>query len=157
MCRWIAQLVSSSMTQTLGCWTGCSAGFLISVMRFSDQEVEGLVVAGFEPLGEAFGEALAASHDHGGALHVRVDGKVVADLWGGSAAAERPWQSDTPSVIFSCTKGLISILAGELVREGLLDLDAPVSAYWPEFARHGKGTMPVRWLFTHRAGLPAVR
>jgi CubicO group peptidase (beta-lactamase class C family) len=126
-------------------------------MRFSDQEVEGLVVAGFEPLGEAFGEALAASHGHGGALHVRVDGKVVADLWGGSAAAERPWQSDTPSVIFSCTKGLISILAGELVREGRLDFDAPVSAYWPEFDRHGKGAMPVRWLFTHRAGLPAVR
>jgi CubicO group peptidase (beta-lactamase class C family) len=126
-------------------------------MRFSDQEVEGDVVPGFEPLGEAFGNALAASHGHGGALHVRVDGKVVADLWGGKATADRPWQSDTPSVIFSCTKGLISILAGELVREGRLDLDAPVSAYWPEFDRHGKGAMPVRWLFTHRAGLPAVR
>jgi CubicO group peptidase (beta-lactamase class C family) len=126
-------------------------------MRFSDQEVQGVVVAGFEPLGEAFGKVLAESHGHGGALHVRVDGKVVADLWGGRAAADRPWQSDTPSVIFSCTKGLISILAGELVREGRLDLEAPVSAYWPEFDRHGKGSMPVRWLFTHRAGLPAVR
>jgi CubicO group peptidase (beta-lactamase class C family) len=126
-------------------------------MRFSDQQVEGGVAAGFEPLGEAFGKVLAASHSHGGALHVRVDGQVVVDLWGGKAASDRPWQSDTPSVIFSCTKGLISILAGELVREGRLDLDAPVSACWPEFDRHGKGSMPVRWLFTHRAGLPAVR
>jgi CubicO group peptidase (beta-lactamase class C family) len=145
------------MTQGLASGQGYSAGFLISVVHFSDQEVEGVVVAEFEPLGEAFGKVLAASHGHGGALHVRVDGKVVADLWGGNATAERSWQSDTPSVIFSCTKGLISILAGELVREGRLDLDAPVSAYWPEFDRHGKGAMPVRWLFTHRAGLPAVR
>jgi CubicO group peptidase (beta-lactamase class C family) len=118
--------------------------------------VKGTVAPGFEPLAEAFGRTLAASHDHGGALHVRLDGEVIADLWGGNGGAE-PWQSDTPSVIFSCTKGLVSILAGELVREGRLDLDAPVSTYWPEFAPHGKGSMPVRWLFSHRAGLPAVR
>jgi CubicO group peptidase (beta-lactamase class C family) len=126
-------------------------------MGFAEQDVKGVVASGFELLGEAFEGALAMSHGHGGALHVRVDGKVVAHLWGGSASADQPWQDDTPSVIFSCTKGLVSILAGELVREGRLDLDAPVSAYWPEFDRHGKGSMPVRWLFTHRAGLPAVR
>ena len=133
------------------------AGFLISVMRFAEQDVKGAVAPGFELLGEAFAGALATSHRHGGALHVRVDGEVVANLWGGNASADQPWQHDTPSVIFSCTKGLVSVLAGELVREGRLDLDAPVSAYWPEFAAHGKGSMPVRWLFTHRAGLPAVR
>jgi CubicO group peptidase (beta-lactamase class C family) len=128
-------------------------------MGFTDHEVEGTVAPGFEPLGEAFAQALAASHGHGGALHVRLDGKVIADLWGGNAVSNgnRPWKHDTPSVIFSCTKGLVSILAGELVREGLLDLDAPVSDYWPEFDRHGKGSMPVRWLMSHRAGLPAVR
>jgi CubicO group peptidase (beta-lactamase class C family) len=119
--------------------------------------VEGAVAPGFEPLGQAFAQALAASHGHGGALHVRLDGQVIADVWGGNASTDQPWYSDTPSVIFSCTKGLVTILAGELVREGRLDLDAPVSAYWPEFDRHSKGSMPVRWLFSHRAGLPAVR
>src|SRR6476619_7726288 len=136
---------------------GHVAGFLISVMRFAELDVKGMVAPGFELLGESFERVLATSHGHGGALHVRVDGKVVADLWGGRASADQAWQDDTPSVIFSCTKGLVSILAGELVREGLLDMDGPVSAYWPEFDRHGKGSMPVRWLFTHRAGLPAVR
>ena len=126
-------------------------------MEFAEQDVKGAVAPGFELLGEAFARALATSHGRGGALHVRIDGTVVADLWGGSAATDQPWQHDTPSVIFSCTKGLVSILAGELVREGRLDMDAPVSVYWPEFARHGKGSMPVRWLFTHRAGLPAIR
>jgi CubicO group peptidase (beta-lactamase class C family) len=94
-------------------------------MGFSDQEAKGGVAAGFEPLAEAFAEVLAASHGHGGALHVRLGGKVVADLWGGHAFHDGDWQNDTPSVIFSCTKGLVSILIGELVREGWLDLDAP--------------------------------
>ena len=60
-------------------------------------------------------------------------------------------------MIFSCTKGLVAILIGELVREGRLDLDAPASSYWPEFAARGKGSIPVRWLLSHRAGLPATR
>jgi CubicO group peptidase (beta-lactamase class C family) len=94
-------------------------------MQFADQDVEGTVAPGFESLGEAFAQVLEASHDHGCALHVRLDGNVVADLWGGHASADQRWQNDTPSVIFSCTKGLVSILA------------APVSTYWPEFDRHG--------------------
>ena len=48
-------------------------------------------------------------------------------------------------------------MIGELVREGRLDLDAPASAYWPEFAARGKDSIPVRWLLSHRAGLPATR
>jgi CubicO group peptidase (beta-lactamase class C family) len=130
---------------------------LINGVSFAEQDVKGAVASGFEPLGEAFARTLDVCHGRGAALHVRVDGEVVADLWGGNASADQSWLQDTPTVIFSCTKGLVSILAGELVRDGLLDLDAPVSTYWPEFAQHGKGAMPVRWLFTHRAGLPAVR
>jgi CubicO group peptidase (beta-lactamase class C family) len=38
----------------------------------------------------------------------------------------------------------------------LLDLDAPVAAYWPEFAQAGKAAIPVHLLLSHRAGLPAV-
>src|SRR5208282_1418598 len=41
--------------------------------------------------------------------------------------------------------------------QGKLDLDAPVARYWPEFAAAGKANLPVRFLLSHRAGLPAVR
>jgi len=119
--------------------------------------VTGFVAPGFEEVGEAFDKALAASHGHGSALHIRQDGTCVVDLWGGQAAKGRPWQAETPSVIFSCTKGLLAILAGELVGQGLLDLDAPVRELWPEFSQNGKSEIPVRWLLTHRAGLPVVR
>jgi len=32
-----------------------------------------------------------------------------------------------------------------------------VARYWPEFAQADKEEIPVRWLLSHRAGLPAVR
>lgn len=133
------------------------SGTLLPTVELGFPQVGGGVAAGFEPLVETFAETLALSHGRGGALHIRVAGNVVADLWGGWASLARSWQQDTPTVIFSCTKGLVAILIGELVREGRLDLDAPASAYWPEFAACGKDSIPVRWLLSHRAGLPATR
>jgi CubicO group peptidase (beta-lactamase class C family) len=130
---------------------------LVPAIDLGFPRVSGRVATGFEPLVETFARTLALSHERGGALHVRVAGNVVADLWGGQASEDRSWQQDTPSVIFSCTKGLVAILIGELVREGKLDLDAPASTYWPEFAAQGKESIPVRWLLSHRAGLPATR
>jgi CubicO group peptidase (beta-lactamase class C family) len=59
-------------------------------------------------------------------------------------------------VIFSCTKGVMTIAAYELVQDGLLDLDAPVARYWPQFDRAGKGSTTVRQVLSHRAGLPVV-
>src|SRR5262249_11625095 len=39
---------------------------------------------------------------------------------------------------------------------GLLDVAAPISSYWPEFAANGKAEAPVRWALGHRVGVPAV-
>jgi CubicO group peptidase (beta-lactamase class C family) len=49
------------------------------------------------------------------------------------------------------------VCAHRLVERGLLDVDAPVAKYWPEFAAAGKETLPVRYLLCHKAGLPAIR
>ena len=60
-------------------------------------------------------------------------------------------------MIFSCTKGLASILAHLLIQERKLDLEQKVSFYWPEFAQGGKQDIPVKWLLQHKAGLSATR
>jgi CubicO group peptidase (beta-lactamase class C family) len=52
---------------------------------------------------------------------------------------------------------MTAICAHQLIERGLIDLDAPVARYWPEFAAGGKAEIPVRWLLSHQAGLPAVR
>jgi CubicO group peptidase (beta-lactamase class C family) len=88
-----------------------------------------------------------------------VDGETVVDLWAGSAdkAGTRPWERDTIVNVYSTTKGMTAICAHRLVDQGLLDLDAPVAKYWPEFAQAGKEALPVRYLLSHRAGLPAIK
>src|SRR2546423_5144833 len=89
---------------------------------------------------DAFAENFADGLEVGAALAVTVDGVPVVDLWGGWAHEELqvPWDRDTVVCLFSCSKGLLALVALRLVDEGQLDLDQPVSRYWPEFAANGK-------------------
>ncbi|GAA4267403.1 serine hydrolase domain-containing protein [Frondihabitans peucedani] len=117
----------------------------------------GTVEPGFDGVRDAFEAALAEDGASGAGLSIRQDGRTVVDLWGGTADAEtgRAWTSATPSVIFSATKGVMSILIARLVQDGLLDYDAPVARYWPEFGRAGKAEVTVGDAVAHRAGLSA--
>jgi len=122
----------------------------------SDVVVHGTVAPGFEGVRSAFEENFRQHGDKGASVGVYVDGEQQVDLWGGVAdvATGSPWQQDTVSIIYSATKGATATLAWLLAQRGLLDFDAPVVTYWPEFAGGGKSSMPVRYLFTHQAGLP---
>jgi CubicO group peptidase (beta-lactamase class C family) len=51
---------------------------------------------------------------------------------------------------------MVATCASRLADQGLLDFDAPVAQYWPEFAQNGKEKIPVRYLLSHQAGLPAL-
>lgn len=123
------------------------------------EKIEGMVQPGFEPVAQAFQAAFADRPQMGAALHILVEGETVVDLWGGIADArnDRAWEKDTPTTIFSCTKGLVSVLAARLVQDGNLDYDAPVSRYWPEFAAAGKEGVTVGQALSHQAGLSAPR
>jgi CubicO group peptidase (beta-lactamase class C family) len=122
-------------------------------------DIHGDVAAGLEPVRAAFAQAFDGKPRMGAALAVRHRGRLVVDLWGGvgDPATGDPWREDSLSVIFSCTKGLTSLLAARLVQEGRLDYDAPVIDYWPEFGAAGKGGARVGDLLAHRAGLSAPR
>ena len=113
----------------------------------------------FADVREAFIANFNERHDLGAAVCVYLDGAPVVDLWGGyaDAARTRPWTRDTLVSVASTTKGMTALCAHVLVDRGQLDLDAPVASYWPEFARDGKRELAVRWLLSHRAGLPAMR
>jgi CubicO group peptidase (beta-lactamase class C family) len=108
---------------------------------------------------DAFATNLADGLELGSSLSISVEGRNVVDLWGGylDAARTRPWERDSLVCVFSCTKGVVAVAALWAVARGLLDLDAPVASVWPEFAAAGKETIPIRWLLTHQAGLPALR
>lgn len=122
-------------------------------------DIHGSVEPGFEPVADAFAAAFADRPTMGGALHIALGGQSVVDLWAGIADERtgRPWVQDTPSVVFSCTKGLMSILVARLMQDGQLDYGAPISRYWPEFAQAGKANVTVGQALAHQAGLSAPR
>jgi CubicO group peptidase (beta-lactamase class C family) len=53
---------------------------------------------------------------------------------------------------FSVSKAYTSVLVHRLAERGDLDLDQPVAASWPEFARRGKAAVTVRHVLRHRSG-----
>ncbi|MER8231093.1 serine hydrolase domain-containing protein [Streptomyces sp. NPDC094049] len=120
--------------------------------------IHGEVAPGFEPVREAFAANFARRGDIGAAVCVYLRERPVVDLWGGVAdpGTGRPWTRDTLQLVYSATKGATATAVHLLVERGLLDLDAPVASYWPEFAANGKADVPVRWLLSHRAGLVAL-
>jgi CubicO group peptidase (beta-lactamase class C family) len=118
-------------------------------------EVHGTVEPGFEAVRATFERGFEKG-ELGAAVSAYVDGRRVVDLWGGWADADRTrqWQRDTIACAFSATKGMTATCAHRLIERGLLDLDAPVAAYWPEFAQAGKAEITVRMILSHQSGLP---
>jgi CubicO group peptidase (beta-lactamase class C family) len=87
------------------------------------------------------------------------DGRKVVDLWGGyrNVSTQAPWQKDTIVNVFSTTKGVASLAVAVAASRGLIDYDAAVAEYWPEFAQSDKGAVTVRQLLGHQAGLVAIK
>ena len=102
--------------------------------------------------------ALTTAQPYGGAcLAIYQDGEPVIDIWAGEARPGIAWSESTKSVIFSTSKGLLSILVHQLIEEGLIDPNEKVATYWPEFAAAGKENITVAMIMRHRSGLSAVR
>lgn len=112
----------------------------------------------FARLREAFAQNFAHGDEIGAAVALSVEGKIVADLWGGFAdrGRTRLWQPDTIVNVWSTGKGLVALCAHHLADRGLLDFDSAVTRYWPEFGAAGKERITVAMLLDHSAGLPAV-
>jgi CubicO group peptidase (beta-lactamase class C family) len=118
--------------------------------------VEGWVHSGFQGVARVFQRQLQRTTG-GAAVAVYYRGELVVDLWGGSRAGGQPWQRDTLAMCFSTTKGVISTALHVLADRGQISYDAPVAAYWPQFAQHGKERTTVRHVLTHSAGLHRMR
>jgi CubicO group peptidase (beta-lactamase class C family) len=119
-------------------------------------EISGRSGAGFGAVKDAFAENFEQEGDVGASVAVAIDGELVVDLWGGTqdVAGRVPWEEDTIINVFSTTKTMTCLSALVLASRGLLDVDAPVATYWPEFEQAGKEGVLVRHLLAHTAGLP---
>jgi CubicO group peptidase (beta-lactamase class C family) len=117
--------------------------------------IEGHVSPGFEAVRNAFAENFSRRHELGGACCVYHRGEKVVDLWGGirDKATGEPWEEGTMVLVHSTTKGLTAMTLAVAHSRGWLDYEQRVCGYWPEFAQQGKGSITVRQLLAHQAGL----
>jgi CubicO group peptidase (beta-lactamase class C family) len=119
--------------------------------------IAGTCDARFEPVRDVFTANFDVG-ELGAGCTITVDGRPVVDLWGGWAdeARTRPWQRDTLVNAYSVGKPIVALSVLQLVAAGALDLDAPVTTWWPELLA-GQAGATVRDLLCHRAGVPAIR
>ncbi|MDH6677078.1 CubicO group peptidase (beta-lactamase class C family) [Rhodococcus sp. LBL1] len=128
-----------------------------AVPAFGSARTEMLVDPKFLPLADRFFSMYRRPQNGGGALVAYVHGEKVLDIWAGYADRDRRWNRDTIALSFSTGKGVASTVVHRLAERGIVDYDAPVAAYWPEFAAAGKESITIRDLLTHRTGLHKVR
>jgi len=122
-------------------------------------EIHGQLDPRFARVKDAFAANFATRGEVGAAVAITLDNRPVVDLWAGHSDRARtaPWTRDTIVNVWSTTKGPAAMCLHRLAEDGRLDLDAPVSSYWPEFAQAGKEKVPVSYLLNHKAGLPAIK
>ncbi|MGJ8535801.1 MAG: serine hydrolase domain-containing protein [Parasphingopyxis sp.] len=54
----------------------------------------------------------------------------------------------------SITKQLVATVTMQQVEAGRMELDAPISRYWPDFPNAARDAITIRHLLQHRSGLP---
>ncbi|MEO8805183.1 MAG: serine hydrolase domain-containing protein [Burkholderiaceae bacterium] len=110
------------------------------------------------PVQRAIDAAIASGREIGLQVAAYHRGQLVIDAWGGIAdpGSGRMVDGDTLFNVYSVTKAVAATALHMLVDRGLLDYDAPVARYWPEYAGHGKQNTSVRDVLTHRACVPQM-
>ncbi|WP_029930398.1 EstA family serine hydrolase [Nocardia otitidiscaviarum] len=111
----------------------------------------------FTAVAAKFFQIFRRSRAGGGAFAVFLDGEPVLDIWAGWAEPGRRWGADTMALSYSTGKGVAATVINRLADRGVIDYDAPVAEYWPEFAAAGKGDITVRQALAHRAGVQRMR
>ena len=118
--------------------------------------ITGFTAAGFEPVREAFGHNFADGLEHGASFAAYLGDELVVDLRGGFAdrAGDAAWNETTLCPVYSATKPVAALVVAMLVERGLIDYDAPLADYWPEFGAAGKRAYTVAEALSHQAGVP---
>ena len=120
--------------------------------------IQGNVDHRFEKVKHALAQNFADGLEHGAAVAVMVDGKLVVDLWAGHAdqAKTKPWQRNSIANVWSSTKGVVALAVAMLVERGRLHYDEPIAKLWPEFAAGGKDHITLNHTMSHTSGLNGV-
>ena len=117
--------------------------------------INGACAPPFIQVREEFERNFIERGEVGAAVCVYEGGEKVLDLWGGYKDMARtvPWEKDTIVIMNSVAKSMCALCTHILIDRELIDFDAPVARYWPEFAQAGKAGVLVRHVLSHTCGV----
>jgi len=121
-------------------------------------QIHGTCDPRFQAVRDTFEANFKSGLDVGASVAITYEGEFVVDLWGGHLDTEKTteWAEDTIINVWSSTKTMAAMSMLLLADKGEVDLSAPVSTYWPEFAQNGKDKIEVRHFMAHSAGLSGM-
>ena len=111
------------------------------------QRMENLYATGVQP-----GLQLAVVHQGEMVLN-RAIGYSRGNAPGEGDQASVSMGIDTPINLFSAAKAVTAMLVHKLAEQGYFSIDDTVAQHIPGFERHGKESIRIRDILTHRAGL----
>lgn len=121
-------------------------------MPNSKFRVTGHCSEGYEAVKAHFEKLLRKGCEDNAQLCVYVGKECVLDL-AGTAIGDDKYNADTLQHVFSSGKSVAAILTALQVDKGLLDYNAKVAQYWPEFAQEGKEDILLSDILRHQSGL----
>jgi len=112
----------------------------------------------YRPVVDAFIENFEVEDEVGAACSIVLVGRTVVDVWGGwrDHTMRAPWDGPTTVCMMSVAKGITGICFNMLIDRGLVDPNARVTEYWPEYGRNGKEKTLVRHILDHTAAVPVL-
>lgn len=119
-------------------------------------EISGYCEDRFDDVRKEYTKIIDEGLEVGSSFSVTIEGKTVIDLWSGYSdeAKTKLWDKDTIVNVYSTSKFVTSVCMLMLMDRGIIDAEAPVANYWPEFAQAGKEKITIAHLLSHTAGLP---
>jgi CubicO group peptidase (beta-lactamase class C family) len=81
--------------------------------------------------------------------------ELIVDCWAGvtEKGGSKPVDADTLFNVFSVTKAITATCVHLQADRGLIEYEAPLARYWPEFGAAGKGAVTVRQVLSHTSGV----
>lgn len=97
----------------------------------------------------------AKENNFSGVVLVATDGKpdILKAVGLSDRETDKAMQTDSKFRIASMTKVFTAVLTMKLVDEGKLDLEKPISAYFPEYVGEGKDQVILHHLLTYSSGI----
>ena len=116
--------------------------------------VQGFCEKKFLEIKEIFDNSFRDLVETGAAFSIIQNKKKIVSLYGGVTNSQNSlWNEKTIVNTFSVSKGIYEACAAKLFNEQLLDLEKPVSYYWPSFKHSNKSSILIKHIFSHQSGM----